>query len=141
MMNKEQELTARQKADQSTAIERYNILFAKVDSARQVTADPYWLEGYEQRTKEKNQAFKDIQIVAKQQTTSINHKVDLTDMKKALKQVEKACDRLDEYRADMVADVETLQAFVKQWQLFKTEMPKTATYDFKTGQVVVAKNV
>ena len=138
--SKEEELTARQVADRKTAIGRYDQLVAVVEEARITTADKYWLKGYAERTEEKNEAFKDVQIVAKQKAQNINHKVDLDDLTKAVAAVKKACDRLDEYRANMVRDVEALCDFVTDWPLFKKEMPKSATYDFATGQVLMTKN-
>ena len=68
-MTKEEELTARQKADMKTALERYTDLLATVESAREVTSDTYWLAGYKERTDEKNEALIGVTVVVEGTST------------------------------------------------------------------------
>ena len=137
---KEKEMTERQKAQQTTCTERYDEILKTVEEHRVTSADPGWKKGYLAIIKDKNKAYERIQKVSKKNASSVNHKSDLDELNQAVKEVKNSCDRLDERRSDMVRDVQLIQEFVKEWQLFKKQMPKTADFDFATGAVSIKPN-
>lgn len=143
--NKDEEMAARDEVDdkkRKKIEDEYEKLLGKCSKAIDMASTEFWLEGFRERGRERDNAFKQLVDFLVIKPYELQLKTQLSEFNSAFTKLKKAIDAVDEYTRDVKGAVENLQSYITDYPklpLFESGIAKTADFNFKTGVCRIVK--
>lgn len=146
-VNKKEEQEIRSDYDEKqyqTTLGRYDRLIMKLKEAQVMTFDSFWIRGFKERSKRRDDAWKCLKTFLDNKPEQVQVKEQLKEFNSSSKNLKDAIEDLNEYVRDAIKAVEELDEFLASYYeapLFKKEFPLKGDYNLKTGAVTTKKRL